>query len=66
MDDGGYTNNPTRVPSGDTRRDFPRYPALKTPAKQLNVAKHLSIESRGFSMRNTPGWKSQRSVRERP
>jgi hypothetical protein len=57
--DGGRTDNPVWVWSGDTLMDLTRFQALKMEARNIDGKDYLFVEVGGFGTRNKPGWKSQ-------
>ncbi len=55
----------TRLWSGDTLMDLPRYEALKMKIKEIDGDDYLFLEAGGFSTRNPVGWQSKWYVLKR-
>jgi len=66
LEDGGRTDDVTRLWSGDTLMDLSRYEALKMEKRQIEGKSYLFVEAGGFSSRHRADWKSPWYVFERP
>jgi hypothetical protein len=63
--DGGTTDSPARIWSGDTLIDLDRSEALKITPHSAGGADYLFIEAGGFGPKHPAGWKSQLVVLKR-
>ncbi len=63
--DGGVTDHPLRIWSGDTLMDLARNEALRMTLKSLDGADYLFVEAGGFSEKNPEGWTSPLLVMKR-
>jgi len=66
LQDGGGTNDPLWVWSGDVLMDLNRYQALKMEVRKIGNAEYLFVESGDFNTRHQPEWKSPWFVLTRP
>jgi len=65
LKDGGKTDDPTWVWSGNTLMDLNRYQALRMTVKRIAGTDYLFIEAGGFSERHPVGWQSPWCVMKR-
>ncbi|BCX48856.1 hypothetical protein HAHE_27640 [Haloferula helveola] len=58
LSEGGLTDDPAWLWSGDMLMDLTRYQALRMRVESIGGTEYLFVESGGFSTRNKPEWKS--------
>ena len=63
--DGGKTDSPVWVWSGDVLMDLVKFQALRMIPQEIEGKDYLFVEAGGFGARSKPGWKSQLLVLER-
>ena len=59
LKEGGRTDSPVWVWSGDILMDLTKFQALKMQPRNIGDKDYLFVEVGGFGARNKPGWKSQ-------
>ena len=65
LQNGGTTDDPIRIWSGDRLMDLDRYQALRMTPKTINGTDYLFVERGDFSNRHKEGWTSPLLVFER-